>query len=87
MKKFEHIKLKKEDFSFFYTHYSYMITYKGIKIGGSGSDKSAKRNSSNLAYYKQQAQITIRSIVEEGRCAMYMQNNINNINIDELNQD
>jgi hypothetical protein len=79
--KLDTTKLKRSDFSFTYDHYSYMLTYKGKMIGGAGSDRSKRKNHSNLAFYRGQAEIAIRDIMDNGRCAPYMKKNI--IDIDD----
>ena len=70
-------KLKKEDFSFTYDHYGYQVTYKGKRIGGAGTfNRSGRINPTNLTFYRQQAEITIRDILQGGRCQDFMKQNI-----------
>lgn len=68
-------KLNKDDFSFTYDHFGYQITYKEKVIGGDGSNRTSRKLPSNLYFYKQQAEITIRDILN-GRCLDFMKQNI-----------
>ena len=75
MKTFDHTKLNKEDFSFIFGYYGYMIQYKGKDIGGAGCQNKGKKLASNFVFYRDQAKITIRNILN-GRCALFMQQKI-----------
>jgi len=59
---------KREDFTFTYDHFGYMIQYKGLPVGGAGCIKpyynSKRRVPSNLQFYKEQAEITINAILD-----------------------
>ncbi len=76
---FDHTKLKKEDFTFTYGSTGYQIIYKGKRIGGAGTGK-IKGHFKNCSFYREQAEITVRDILEQGRCPKFMKQNIIDIN-------
>jgi len=74
--KLDYTKIKPKDLTFTYDHFGYQLTYKGKRIGGAGSDGTGKKLPSNLTFYKQQAEIAKRDILQSGRCPKFMKQNI-----------
>lgn len=73
--KLTEFEIKDEDITWASDFYSYMMSYRGFRIGGAASDRSAKKKHSNLGYYAGQAKITKRDILS-GRIAPFMFKNI-----------
>lgn len=60
----EHEPLDRSDVSFLYDHSGYMLYYKGYPIGGAGTERPARRTQGNLNFQKEQAELSIRELVE-----------------------
>lgn len=74
--KLDYAKIKSKDLTFAYDYFGYQLIYKGKRIGGAGSDESGKILFSNLAFYKEQAEIAKRDILKNGSCPKFMKQNI-----------
>jgi len=83
--KLDHTKINSKDLTYEYDHFGYQLIYKDKRIGGAGTDRNGRLNPSNLNYYKQQAEIAKRDILQSGRCPKFMKQNI--IDIDNGNLD
>ena len=71
--------MNQNHFTFTYDYFSYMIKYKGKNIGGASTlNRSGRKLKSNLEFYKQQAEVTIRDILA-GRMRKDMRDSIRKI--------
>jgi len=70
--------MKKEDLTFTYNHFGYMIQYKGNNIGGAGTDGTGKRTGANLKLFRELAKSEIQSIIN-GHIDEYKLKEINKI--------
>jgi len=56
--------IQKSDITYTYDSFGYMLHYKGVNIGGAGTLGREKRVTSNLKFYKDQAEVEKRNILQ-----------------------
>ena len=75
-------KIKREDITYNYGYFGYMIKYKGKNIGGAGTKEKGKKTQANLKYNKDMAELEMRNIME-GIISTYMAESIRKIEEEE----
>ena len=70
--------ITEKDLGFESDFFGYQITYKGIRIGGAGTDRRGKRTKANAAFHVEMAKLTIRDILN-GRVPNHMKRVIEGI--------
>lgn len=55
--------MKNSDVTYTYDHFGYMMQYKRHKIGGAGVLKRGRKIPSNLTFYRDQAEVEKRNIL------------------------